>query len=218
MKLAFFSDPHQTLPDPEIFSDTDLLLIAGDITCSYKGDLLNQAKYINGTFRKWLDELKCKTLIIAGNHDEVLESHKQWINWPNISAIYLEHSMVNIFGLNIYGFPSTLEFHNWAFNFSEEDLYSKLLEIPKTVDILLSHGMPFGYCDIVPGGKRAGSKSLAAWLDDKENNCPQLKYVVGGHYHSGYGREKMTNGIEIINCSIVDENYEMSRDPIFVEI
>ena len=86
-------------------------------------------------------------------------------------------------------------------------------KIPTDTDILLIHGPAYGYWDTaVPGGDHLGSRTLA----EKVNEL-RVSYVIHGHIHGGYGKEKK-NKTTYINCSVLNEEYQLVNKPIVIDV
>ena len=125
--------------------------------------------------------------------------------------------MVEIEGIKIYGTPYTPIFRNWAFMEDEESLLKRFNEIPKDVNILVSHGPAHGMRDqIVYGnspsiesGKFLGSMALATVLP----TLTTLDYHIFGHIHGSYGIKDTS-----INCSLCNEKYQLDNKPIILNI
>ena len=214
MKIIAISDAHYNIN----FSvpKADLMLIAGDMEPAFHNPYLSinlQSNWLNGEFRYWLVEQPVKEIIfVAGNHSHIFEVSKRDVPKMNKNFHYLEDSFIEIFGLKIYGTPHQLNFNNWAFNLSEEELSRKWELIPDDVDILLCHSPPYGIMDKTSDNINIGSKSL---LKRIEKIKP--KYIVYGHNHAEYGIIEK-NGIKYINCFLLNEDYKMVRKPIELEM
>lgn len=216
-RIACVSDLHGNLID---IPDCDLLLITGDIVpLAIQRDMIKSMKWLENEFTDWLDRIedrKIKVLSIWGNHDFVGEKHKK---------LHLEHNFLydrleEFNGLKIYGTPYQNWFGGWAFNLWDNELKKKYDLIPEDTDILLVHNPPYGILDYNEYGEHCGSvvlKNRLAYLNN-------LKLLVFGHIHEGYG--KATNSmfgaigeeIHFVNCSICNEDYEPINKPILVEI
>ncbi|MEI8365660.1 MAG: metallophosphoesterase, partial [Parachlamydiaceae bacterium] len=87
----------------------DLLIIAGDLTARNTLDEYER-------FNQWLKGLnyRCK-IVIAGNHDGLLESGKVVIEDGSNGIHYLCDSGFEFEGLKIWGSPYTPTFLNWYF-------------------------------------------------------------------------------------------------------
>ena len=97
---------------------------------------------------------------------------------------------------------------------SEENLdryhWSK---IPQKTDVLLTHGPAHGYVDIAePQGGHLGSKTLAVRVEKLK-----IPYVIHGHIHGGYGIQK-TKDATYVNCSVLNEEYNVVNQPIVIDV
>ena len=70
-------------------------------------------------------------------------------------------------GYKIYGSPWSLRFYDWAFNVDPGEPALKIWkQIPSDTEILLTHGPPYGYGDLLDGifnpnkGQHCGDKDL----------------------------------------------------------
>ena len=75
-------------------------------------------------------------------------------------AIYLEHEFVEIEGLRIFGSPYTTYYCGSAFQIEHEKLKIYWESIPENLDILITHGPPFGILDFTTKKVHAGCKFL----------------------------------------------------------
>ena len=70
--IACISDLHEHLVDVPA---CDLLLIAGDVSFAFKGDLAAKQAFLAGDFRHWLDRVPAgEVVLVAGNHDQSIEA------------------------------------------------------------------------------------------------------------------------------------------------
>jgi hypothetical protein len=197
----------------------DLLIVTGDLTARDKA-----WEYLD--FFLWLDKQKYrKKIVIAGNHDNVLQ------NFPPIpealpkNIYYLCDSGIRYEDLNIWGSPWTAPFKGMnpkckAFTIDNEDhLMDKWELIPHDVDILITHTPAYGILDgiLAPDGSlfHVGSKGLYGWL--KYVGRPHLH--VFSHIHEAHGRQEHFPSYNdkmmiSINCSIMDESYKPVNAPI----
>lgn len=181
VSIIAISDLHGNLPDD--LPSCDLLLIAGDICPS--GSSSSQALWLDTTFRHWLEQSKATHVVgVAGNHDKIFEAKPHLVP-SSLKWHYLQDQSIELFGLKIYGTPWQLPFYG-AFNMNDKMLVSRYSTIPKSTDIVVSHGPPFGICDEVQSyldtPYHTGSLALRNKLLEIQ---PQL--VVFGHIHEGYG-------------------------------
>lgn len=220
MLVVCVSDLHENLPE---IPACDLLLIAGDITFGFKGDLVSQQSWIINDFKRWCASVPAdEVVVVAGNHDQ---SIAQWGWVPGyMPCVYLEDEQTEFAGLKIWGTPWQPWFHDWAFNApsrnGEEFLAEKFAAIPDDTDIIVCHGPPLGYGDQVgsshaedrSGQPHAGSQAL---LDAIDRVRPRL--VVCGHIHSGYGIYQRGD-TAIINAALVNNTYKPVNAPIICKL
>lgn len=176
------------------------------ITCS--GDVWEGTS--SGGVYKWVNFQKAigkPIVMIQGNHDFWSSSA-----FDQVDDIHLLHNELYEFnGVKFFGTPYTVNFMNWNHMSDEDSLYemwNKL--IPENLDVLLSHGPPYGYGDNcnqpVYGNtaeSRLGSKALKEVILNKNP-----KYCIFGHIHSGDRRTIMDNGTICLNVSCLDEAYK----------
>jgi Icc-related predicted phosphoesterase len=210
MKIVLISDQHGLLPE---VPECDLLCIAGDICpVSLPHDPATQAGWLDTNFRRWLEEVPADRVVgIAGNHDFVFEAkeHPRDMRWT-----YLIDSGMEYEGVKVWGTPWVPNLPRWAFSLERIER-NPFAAIPEGIDILLSHGPPYGRGDFVPPGRysregeHVGAKSLLTTIKDKQ---PRL--LVCGHIHEDRGRWRYSN-TTIRNVALVDDNYERgARDPV----
>ena len=224
MRIVLISDTHG-LHNSIRVPHGDLLIHAGDLSSS-------------GTYREvaaaaqWLGSLPHRHKIaIAGNHDLLFERQPTQAAALLRSAgvIYLQDSGTNVDGLSIYGSPWQPEFMHWAFNVQRGQLAKYWKQIPTGLDILITHGPPYGILDqrIPPGMRR-----FAPWEDEEpfagsdhvgdEELLAAVERVkprvhVFGHIHSGYGvTQNQHTGF--YNASLCDENYEPIHEPWVIDV
>jgi Icc-related predicted phosphoesterase len=210
MKIAAMADLHGERP--KVDSDTDLVLIAGDIFFGVSID--QDIAYGLGKFKRWLERMPCPVVAIAGNHDFVLRDTNLAHQLP---WTYLQDQTTTVNGLVIHGTPWTPTFFDWAFMKEDEFLWGYWSAIPDNVDILLSHGPPYGVCDEtfyqgVSGGS-VGSKSLRQAVIHK-----RPKIIICGHIHDGYGFDVIMGekSILVYNVSIMDEIYAPTNPVTYI--
>jgi Icc-related predicted phosphoesterase len=83
-------------------------------------------------------------------------------------------------------------------------------KIPQGIDILLTHGPPFGILDRVQAGDRVGCEDL---LRHVERVRPAIHCF--GHIHEAYGFRKL-NGTLFLNPSICTLHYYPTQLPMVV--
>lgn len=233
IKIVSTSDIHGEL-DFNIPSG-DILTISGDI-CPCRGSCnpTVQMFWINNKFLPWCsklinDEIVNHIIWVCGNHDFC---GRKFVNSPGSNfhlalpsnVHYLEDSMVEIEGVKIYGTPWTPTFGNWSYMAAEPVLDNIYAKIPEGLDILLSHGPAKGWNDVIlqsyPDGSRCtdnlGSDALRRHV--LRTKCA---WLLHGHIHSGNHNitkvltdcEDLTKHINVVNVSLLDEQYEIAYTP-----
>lgn len=86
------------------------------------------------------------------------------------------------------------------------------MERPAGLDILITHGPPYGVLDVTPRGDLAGCEELRKKVDEV---LPRVH--IFGHIHHGYGI--LDKGpVKFVNASTCDEEYFPSNPPIIFDI
>lgn len=209
MRICCLSDSHGFTPDIE---DCDLVLHAGDFTHSGKNLIYGLIEWNTKIF-PWLKRLSQRTKIVAclGNHDLIGEAHPEiFKQCAEYDIELIEHGWTTFNDLVISATSWTPRFFDWAYNADSDKLKRLYAQLPPC-DILLSHTIPYGIMD--PGYKEAhvGSREL---LDELPLLKPRL--MIGGHLHGGAGLH-LTKETLFVNASIVDEQYQLVREPIYLE-
>lgn len=214
MKITFISDTHTK--HKEITQD----LPGGDLII-HAGDFMNTGYYWEeaSPFLEWFEKLYKydNKVLIAGNHDRWFEINMKTIPelldlYPNVKYLLDQQTIID--GVKIYGSPWQPEFYQWAFNLPRngEDLQEKWFWIPNDTDILVTHGPPWGHCDVTPyGNQNVGCELLRVRVDEVKP-----KIHVFGHVHSGYGY-KFHEGTHFINAAVLNERYKYENKPITIE-
>lgn len=139
---------------------------------------------------------------------------------------YLCDSGTEFEGLKIWGSPWSLTFpginpHCTAFTGTEEELAKHYAKIPDDIDILVTHGPPYGIRDRVKSNNKFGFECVGSRSLQQHALRLNLKLWVMGHIHESYGEELpggFIGGTEckIVNASHVNERYEPVNKPIRV--
>lgn len=229
-RVLAIADLHGDLPQ---IDDCDLLLIAGDICSDYhqmskarhgtnrnqnqdKGEQ-RQRHWLDTTFREWLDELRARGITVVatwGNHDFIGE-HSFLV--PELDWILLIDDEVTIHGLRIWSTPWTPNLRRWAFQLDDHANDIRVSQIPEGLDILMTHGPPFGVLDFVApqfGSVHVGDERLRYEMDRI-----RVPTMVCGHIHEERGVEKVMlkdtdDFTVVINVAHMDEKYEKTRGPV----
>ncbi|PCI45820.1 MAG: metallophosphoesterase [Proteobacteria bacterium] len=224
LKVVAISDTHNRHKELTI-PECDILIHAGDYSFKgYDGEVKR--------FYSWLNKQPAKYKIsIQGNHELGWESNPKGCKkiamkeCPDV--ILLDNEEVVIEGVKIYGFAETPWFYDWAFNRArskaESEKYHVPLmkdntdRIPKDVNILVTHGPPYGILDELlyvngdPKGQFVGCEDLLKRVIEVK---PDVH--IFGHIHCGYG-EKHIEGTSYYNASICDEMYSASNEVTVID-
>lgn len=197
----------------------DLLIITGDLTRRDTQEEVSQ-------FDDWLSAQKyTKKIFIAGNHDNRLIEEKprkyllEVANYKREKFEYLCDSGTEFGGLKIWGSPWTKTFPGinprcCAFTVdTDEELAAKWALIPDDIDILITHGPPWGIKDKSYTKEHCGSKSLALKIGIMED---PPKLWVWSHIHEDYGIDLSIRSkpCKMVNASHVNEYYQPVNKPI----
>lgn len=215
MKIVCISDTHNFHDRLEV-PEGDMLIHAGDFTLA--GSLSEVLD-----FNDWLGTLSHKhKIIIAGNHDTCFGENKMLGFKMITNGTYLLNSGVDIEGIKIWGSPLTPTFKGMRGGLTfHADRDGKAMKrtwqgIPKNLDILITHGAPFRVLDYVVSGSDAGKNVGDAVLAEKVKQR-KPKYHIFGHIHEGYGTVKVGR-TKFINCSVVNELYNVVNKPIVINL
>jgi Icc-related predicted phosphoesterase len=204
----------------------DALLVAGDFS--------EESWHELASFNRWLGELNYEhKIIVPGNHDKLFDVGKT----RSLSTVerakstlsnathILDASGVCLEGINIWGEPRQPEFHDWAFNVPRKDMKQHWDRVPEDTHILLTHGPPHLYGDSVKRWRT--SYHEAQRVTDNvgctyqrelvEKGLPNLRAVVCGHIHSGYGVHRIEvrgDGASVYNAAVCDDDYEPVNEPL----
>lgn len=149
-------------------------------------------------------------------NDDLLNFIKKQITEDD-EIIYLEDSSVNIEGLNIYGSPYSLRWHQWGFPTPRENdsdceiSKSRWDKIPDNTDIVLVHGPPYNIFDKMVNDEHEGCPFLAERI---KQISPSL--CVFGHIHEDYGFKKIDD-IIYANVSLCNYDNELENKPLLFD-
>jgi hypothetical protein len=123
-------------------------------------------------------------------------------------VIYLQDSEAVVEGVRFWGSPWQPEFHGWAFNLPRgEALAQKWALIPTGIDVLATHGPPYGIGDWT-GDSHQGCKELLAAV----RRVRPLLHVFGHiHQDGGLWRE---DGVCFANVTA----WECERGPTVMDL
>ncbi|CAH0480279.1 unnamed protein product [Peronospora belbahrii] len=201
LRVVCISDTHSKHRKLTNIPAGDVLLHCGDMTNRGRHDEIRD-------FNDWLELLPHKhKVVIAGNHDvcmDAVEYNQQWnmafrhkeYNDPSLSrnlltnCTYLENRSVVIEGIKIYGSPMTPSIpgragaFNVARGYADKQHWAK---VPSDVDILMTHGPPYGILDTTFSGLHVGSEGL---LKETMTRI-RPRFHIFGHIHEAYGATRV---------------------------
>ena len=225
MKIVALSDTHgkhRQYPDSWI-PDGDVLMHCGDFT---KHGRVNELEDFLDWFSQFSHEYK---IFIAGNHDAIMTNHgndgppinarkeeriEELLNkyWFEEKIIYLHNSGKTIDGLTFYGSPYSNSPPGWYFNTRKEENQDVWEKVFDDTEILITHGPPYRINDKTRLSGHIGSEKLR----EKVEELPNLKVHLYGHNHGAHGEsDKLENSY---NCSVIDDNYEISNEPVVIQL
>lgn len=207
MRICCISDLHGHLPE---LPAHELLLVAGDICPTWDHTPEFQRAWLQHEFLPWLKDSPAPKVVIWGNHDLIGENFPEKIP-VDLQRYVLCDAVDEVEGLSIWGSPWQRRFFDWAFNLDEPDLAAKYAIIPE-VDVIVTHGPPFGAGDRGTNGDLLGSPSLTETI-----KRVKPKLVVTGHIHAAYGTYRLFDTL-VVNAAHCDEAYRPINDPVLVTL
>lgn len=157
------------------------------------------------SFNHWLGDQPFRHRVVcAWNHDRYFEASPQQARAFLTNAIYLENAGVTIDNVTFWGSPYTPEFLNWAFMYPRGSSARRYWDlIPDSLDVLITHGPPFGILDqTVPGEAHLGCEEL---LNAVERKKPGVHLF--GHIHGGAGTFE-NEATRFANAAYLNERYK----------
>ena len=217
------SDLHGFLP---VVEPCDVLLLAGDLVpLDIQEDLELSWRWFSDVFAKWLDEVPAGEVVgIAGNHDFLLDrmrrrigpgAHKRLFdaNWT-----YLQDAGTTLAcGLTVWGTPWSPGTADWVFMGHDHELNELFDQIPKGLDVLLTHTPPYGKGDRAPRepdpltGRLNAYEHIGSTTLQHAIHRAKPRLVVYGHVHADGGWRLETHDAGYANVSVLDENYYLVR-------
>jgi len=202
--------------------DGDIIFHCGDFTLS--GSLSEVLD-----FKDWFSSLPhTYKVVIGGNHDRCLGQDGIFGLKLFTDVHYLQNSGIEIEGRKIWGSPMTPAFNGMRsgltfYTNGEKEAKNIWSSLPKDLDVLLTHGPPWGILDKVRHWdtgepENVGDKMLLSKVIQKKP-----KVHAFGHIHEDYGvfensRNPPYDETIFINCSVVNESYNVVNEPIELHI
>ena len=223
VRIVCISDTHGKHRDVHLPAG-DILLHGGDFT---KSGEVGSISELSAYFRCCgFSEVIC----IAGNHDMTLQPSYYQRNWNRFhrepfncekakdalrNCIYLEDSSYTTRqGIEIYGSPWSPDFFNWAFNLPRggpcKEAWKK---IPKSTDVLITHGPPLGRGDKTQENGHAGCYDLMVAVQERVK--PRVH--VFGHIHEAAG-VTFDGETLYVNASSLNIAYQVAHFPVILDV
>ncbi len=209
MKLVVLSDNH-TEYNFEV-PDGDVLIHAGDF--SYTGRPVE----IQG-FIEWLKEQPHEhKLWIPGNHELSLEDFPYNIEVieNETNSVCIHNKEYEIDGVKFFGTAHTPEFMGWAYGFSKRQGEIFWENAPEA-DVVVCHGPPKDILDSPTPTYPMDRFGCEYFREYIERTSP--KVVVFGHIHGSGGQTEKVNDTICANVAVMDEDYDIVREPTVIEI
>jgi Icc-related predicted phosphoesterase len=206
LTIVCISDTHELHRELEV-PNGDILIHAGDFTMFSK----SVAAILE--FNEWLEELPHRwKIVVPGNHEFFLEADPARRSLIS-NAIVLINEGVEIAGLKIWGSPAT-PLYGGAFGLSSPADRTRLYAtIPEDVNILVTHGPPYGILDASQGAlHHAGCPQL---LEAVSRLKPQLH--VFGHVHGAHGMVS-TEATLFVNAALLGHDGDLDASPIVLRM
>ncbi|MEA3334008.1 MAG: hypothetical protein U9Q58_10500 [Pseudomonadota bacterium] len=111
--------------------------------------------------------------------------------------------MAIINGIKIFGSPWTPMFMNWCFMAQRGvEIARKWAKIPADIDVLVTHGPPYGVMDNV--------NYLSQGCEELLHRIKELDLLahIFGHIYEGYGFRRMPFGPIMVNASVCNDKYK----------
>jgi Icc-related predicted phosphoesterase len=191
----------------------------GDVLI-HAGDFMNSGTRIKELtdFIKWWNTRPHQVkILVAGNHDILVEEKPELLKSLLYGTDYLLDSGVEYFGLKFWGSPFQPRFYDWAFNVDRGEAIKKHWDlIPDDMDVLITHGPPYGILDQAFPSQNSEKCGCEELLDVITKIRPKIHAF--GHIHSTGPREASNGCTYFINASQVDEAYRLVNRPIVIEL
>ena len=201
-RLVLLGDTHGLHRNIQV-PDGDLLIHVGDFT------VLPKSVREIVDFNAWLGELPHRHKILTpGNHEFLLEADPSKRSLLSNATVLINES-IEIERFRIWGSPVT-PLYSGAFGMSSAADRKRLYaQIPDDIDLLITHGPPYGILDAVPNSTlHAGCREL---FEAVIRVRPTLH--VFGHIH---GTEVVvhTDSTTFVNAALVGPNGGIDKAPI----
>ena len=211
MRVAVTSDTHGR--QNWVMPPCDVFVHAGDITG--RGSIEETSRFA----ARLRDEMSSPqgprhAIIVPGNHDQCFELFPTPVRelfGKNVHVLLYQALVLD--GVRFYGSPWTPPFMRWHFMADESRLAVLYSGMPDTLDMLVTHGPPWGILD--PGGQElhVGSTALADAVRTR-----QIAHHVFGHLHDAGGQTVQRGATTFHNVAACNEEYVLVNQPKIIEL
>lgn len=201
LRIVCIADTHELHRELDV-PDGDILIHAGDFT------MFSRSRAAILDFNDWLGELPHRhKILVPGNHEFFLEQDPSRCHLIS-NAMLLVNKGVQIEGLKMWGSPVT-PLYGGAFGLSSAaDRAALYARIPDDVDVLVTHGPPYGILD---GGQRGDRELLnAIWR-------LRPKLHVFGHIHGANGMASAGNTL-FVNAALLGIGGGLEAPPVMLRM
>ncbi len=204
--IVCISDTHELHREVDV-PDGDILIHAGDFTMFSK----SAAAILD--FNEWLGELPHRyKVVVPGNHEFFLEADSSRRRLVSNAVVLIDEGL-EMMGLRVWGSPIT-PLSGGAFGRSSPKDRSRLYAaIPADVNILVTHGPPYGVLDRSPGTLH-------------NQGCPELREAVNrlnpqlhlfGHIHGAHGMANIGETL-FVNAAMLGLDGGIDSEPIVLRM
>jgi Icc-related predicted phosphoesterase len=202
--VVCLSDSHGLHRDVSV-PPGDILIHAGDLT----GPITDPDGLPD--FDQWLGELPHHhKIVVPGNHDFAIEAHPIPHSLFKNATLLIDEEL-DVLGLKFWGSPVT-PLYSGAFGLSSSaDRKKRYRNIPVGIQVLITHGPPYGMLDHAPSEPHAGCREL---LKSVLRIKPRVH--IFGHIHGAHGVLPACP-TTFANVALVGVTDQLTHAPVVVE-
>lgn len=210
MKICIISDTH--------FRHNELVLPAADAIV-HCGDFSATGSHRDHfEFSKWFGSLPYKhKLVSPGNHDRYSEKqlHISKAIFADNECELLVDELKVIDGKRMYFSPWTPRYGRWSWMRERGEDIKKVWDgIPENLDLLVTHGPPWGTLDIsIYDAVHCGCEELMKAIEEKKP-----RFHAFGHIHFYGGRVQEIGDTTYVNAAVCDESYHPNNNIVVIDL
>lgn len=146
IRIWHISDTHMNHQLLSVVSDVDVVVHSGDAT-NNRDPFRNEFEM--RTFLEWFGSLPIKNKVfVPGNHDTSLE--KGLVTRSHVESLGIQLLLseeATVMGRRFWGSPVTPRYGDWSYMIDRSKIDRVWQTIPEGVDVLITHGPPYGVLD-----------------------------------------------------------------------